>query len=256
MNYGKIFNDKVKLREVLLREALKGLKEEDLEDSILDRVPEFVEQHVENGAPEYMIIDFLEGTLDFCTGCEGAPCCTKNDPIAISYEDVKRLAKGFGKSSKYVIKRYLTHYNPVEIPGICYKVKRASPCQWLGEGYKCTIYESRPKVCRLYPLTLSLSKSKAGKNELTAGVSSYCNVAFNMLKLGVERKAIRENFMLTKPEEFATLEQAAAKTIPARESLEAIPQMERARLLRIANTIFYKGVSDYKRKEERNDGIR
>jgi Fe-S-cluster containining protein len=266
MNYGELFSmddNNSALRKALLKKVIEELKDQNLDESILSKVPEFVNQHITNGVPEYMLIDFLEGsgpnpgakktTLDYCADCRDAPCCTQNDPIAVSYDDVKRLAKGFRKSSKYVIKKYLIHYNPMEVPSITHKIKKARPCQWLSKSKskdkdkdnKCTVYDSRPNVCRIYPLSLRLAKSPAGRIELAAGVSSYCNVAFNMMKFGVERMVIRENFKIAHPEEYAVLESTAASILPTQKGLEAMGQMDRARLLRTANEIFFNGLAKW-----------
>lgn len=267
MNYGKLFGDeggeskKSELREALTQKVLdelEELKSYDLADKVaFSKLPEFVDQHITKGVPEYLLLDFIEGKRidEFCAECEGSPCCTENDPIALSYDDVRRLAKGFGRSSKYVIKQYLTHYNPIEIPSVSYRIKKANPCQWLSKSKDkdyCTIYDSRPNVCRIYPLSLRLGKAKSGKIEIVAGVSSYCNVAFNMMKLGIKRMAIRESFRIQHPEECAALEAEAASILPTQKGLESMGQMDRARLLRTANETFFNGISrlELERKEE------
>lgn len=243
MKYGVLFKkkDKSKLRNSLVSKVNEDLADHDICDAVRNKIPEFVDVHLTKGVPEYMIVEFLDGKRvdEFCAECQDSPCCTQNDPIALALGDVKRIAKGLGKSSKYVIKHYLAHYNPVEVPHICYKMKRAKPCQWMDGKFRCTIYEFRPTVCRVYPLSLNTNGSTTA---MIAGVSSYCNVAFNMMKRGVKRMALREDFRMKHPQECAIIEATACMGLPSRKELSAMEQTDRARLLQKANDAFYDGI--------------
>ena len=85
-----------------------------------------------------------------CAKCP-AYCCTY-PRTAVTDNDIKRLAKGLGKSVAYVREKYtkvvqgerVLRHKHDEIFDTC--------CKFLDvETRKCTIYEHRPRVCRSFP---------------------------------------------------------------------------------------------------------
>jgi Fe-S-cluster containining protein len=83
-------------------------------------------------------------TVD-CTKC--ANCC-RTLRIIVTDEDVSRIAPRLGMGPDEFIAAYLERD---EEEGL-YRVK-ATPCPFLGEDSKCTIYDVRPEKCRGYPFT-------------------------------------------------------------------------------------------------------
>lgn len=79
-----------------------------------------------------------------CLAC--ANCCKTTSPIFRDI-DIKRLAKRLHIKSVEFIAKYLTldHDNDY--------VLRSSPCVFLQEDNKCSVYEDRPLACREYPHT-------------------------------------------------------------------------------------------------------
>ena len=84
------------------------------------------------------------GIVD-CTRC--ANCC-RTLRIIVTDEDIPRIAGHLGMAPDEFITTYLERD---EEKGH-YRV-RTTPCPFLGDDSKCTIYEVRPEKCRGYPFT-------------------------------------------------------------------------------------------------------
>ena len=84
------------------------------------------------------------GIVD-CTRC--ANCC-RTLRIVVTGEDIPRIAGHLGMGSDEFIAAYLERD---EDEGH-YRV-RTTPCPFLGDDSKCTIYAVRPEKCRGYPFT-------------------------------------------------------------------------------------------------------
>ena len=83
------------------------------------------------------------GIVD-CTRC--ANCC-RTLRIVVTDEDIPRIAGHLGMRPDEFIAAYLERD---EEEGYCV---RTSPCPFLGDDSKCTIYGVRPEKCRGYPFT-------------------------------------------------------------------------------------------------------
>ena len=77
-----------------------------------------------------------------CLTC--ANCC-KSIPPMLSNRDTKRLAKHLGLTPNLFSDKYTIIDNDGDL------VMNASPCPFLQEDNKCSVYEVRPAACRLYP---------------------------------------------------------------------------------------------------------
>jgi Fe-S-cluster containining protein len=71
-------------------------------------------------------------------------CCTLLPRVTEA--DIRRIAKaGYGRD--YFLERGMQGSLRMRMPrGKCIFLKK-----WRGRKYRCAIYESRPKVCRIYP---------------------------------------------------------------------------------------------------------
>jgi Fe-S-cluster containining protein len=77
-----------------------------------------------------------------CTAC--ANCC-RTLQIVVDKADIERLAAKLGVSTKQFTDRYVKR----EADGtLCFS---STPCSFLGEDNRCTVYEDRPKACRDFP---------------------------------------------------------------------------------------------------------
>lgn len=79
-----------------------------------------------------------------CLTC--ANCCKTTSPIFRDV-DIKRIAKRLRVSERQLIDSYLKMDDENDY------VLQSSPCTFLGDDNKCSIYEDRPLACREYPHT-------------------------------------------------------------------------------------------------------
>ena len=80
-----------------------------------------------------------------CTKC--ANCCRTLHAI-VTDDDIPRIAAHLGMPPDTFISTYLERD---EEEG-CYRIK-TTPCPFLGQDNKCTIYAVRPEKCQGYPFT-------------------------------------------------------------------------------------------------------
>lgn len=79
-----------------------------------------------------------------CLAC--ANCCKTTSPIFRDI-DIERLSKRLKTSTSDFIDAYLHMDNENDY------VLKSSPCTFLQEDNKCSVYEDRPLACREYPHT-------------------------------------------------------------------------------------------------------
>ena len=79
-----------------------------------------------------------------CLKC--ANCCKTTSPIFRDI-DIERLSKRLKITSAEFVEAYLKMDHEGDY------VLRTSPCTFLMEDNKCSVYEDRPKACREYPHT-------------------------------------------------------------------------------------------------------
>lgn len=224
--YGYLFDseDTDPLWDELYKQVVIALAPFHIAESVRRMIPEYVSAIVKNGPPGFMLRYLVEGKhMDiFCAGCTGAPCCNANDPIAITFEDIKRIAKRERISSKECIKRYFDHKDG--LPGVTHKMRYTKPCAWNDPvTFRCTIYKDRPSVCRNYPL----ERKKDVEGEVGLGIAEYCNMAFNMMKLAIIELVRHEDLRVTNPALMERGEAAFCKVIPSMQSIENLNQAQR-----------------------------
>jgi Fe-S-cluster containining protein len=89
-----------------------------------------------------------------CSRCPGY-CCSY-PRIVVSEFDVQRLARHFGIGVESARKRFTYRYETKDLDEQLVRHHKdhifASVCRFLDrEKRRCTIYEARPSVCRIYP---------------------------------------------------------------------------------------------------------
>jgi len=106
-----------------------------------------------------------------CLDC--ANCCTSIPPI-VSRSDVRRLSKATGIKESDFTKQYLRRDEDDDW------VINTSPCPFLEEDNKCSVYDARPKACRKYPHTdADEFRNNLG---LHADNAHYCPAVFYILE--------------------------------------------------------------------------
>ncbi len=89
-----------------------------------------------------------------CAKCPGY-CCS-HPRIAVSDNDIRRLARHFGLSARLARRRLSYRYRSGEIDEYILRHQKdhiyRSVCRFLDrETRRCTVYAARPSVCRKYP---------------------------------------------------------------------------------------------------------
>lgn len=86
-----------------------------------------------------------------CLDC--ANCC-KTTPALLIHEDINRISKYL----RITVKDFLHNYAVRDEDGDI--VFKQTPCVFLGEDSRCSIYNVRPKACREYPHTHQKNQQK------------------------------------------------------------------------------------------------
>ena len=89
-----------------------------------------------------------------CARCPGY-CCSYSR-IAVSDSDIERLARHFGLDTEVARRRFTYRYKTRELDEQLLRHKKdhiyASTCRFFDQDKRrCTVYEARPGVCRIYP---------------------------------------------------------------------------------------------------------
>ena len=86
-----------------------------------------------------------------CTKCP-AFCCSIYERVQVTKRDINRLAKHFGVSYETAYRRYTTNWEKERVLKRTPDPVLGESCQFLDPVKRnCTIYLSRPNVCREYP---------------------------------------------------------------------------------------------------------
>ena len=89
-----------------------------------------------------------------CTDClKCANCCKTTSPI-FSDRDISRIAKHLRTKPSVLTDKYLKLDEDKEY------VLKKTPCTFLGDDNRCSIYDVRPKACREYPHTDRVKQSQ------------------------------------------------------------------------------------------------
>jgi hypothetical protein len=86
-----------------------------------------------------------------CSKCPGY-CCAIYERVQVTKRDINRLAKHFGVSHETARRRYTTNWEKERVLKRTPDPVLGESCQFLDPVKRnCTIYLSRPAVCREYP---------------------------------------------------------------------------------------------------------
>lgn len=89
-----------------------------------------------------------------CSQCPGY-CCSY-PRIVVSDFDIERLARHFGISVGTARRRFTYHYQTKDLDEQLLRHRKdhvfKSTCRFFDQdARRCTVYEARPSVCRIYP---------------------------------------------------------------------------------------------------------
>jgi Fe-S-cluster containining protein len=129
-------------------------------------------------------------TLCLCAECVLPGCCYF-DVVRLTSSDVRRLSRRLKQSrTEFVADRCAPHVDASD-RGYVWKLKRAKPCEFLGQDGRCRVYADRPAVCVEFPFVVD--KKTGDLTEIR--LFPFCNVAFNAVRCEVARRV--ENFLRT-----------------------------------------------------------
>lgn len=106
-----------------------------------------------------------------CLQC--ARCCKRFSP-RFKTPDIKRISKLLGMKEGAFIEKYLR----IDEDGDY--VLHSTPCVFLGEDNRCSIYEDRPSDCRRFPFTDEDVILK--RPPLTLKNSTFCPIVVSVLE--------------------------------------------------------------------------
>ena len=113
--------------------------------------------------PEEELIDIIREVGFQCDLC--ARCCTQefNDHVFLLEKDIEIIRQNDPESVEPAPYYELCDQNgSFYVSGYALKTKKDGSCTFL-ENRRCTIYDSRPSICRLYPYMLHLEADEEGK---------------------------------------------------------------------------------------------
>lgn len=119
-------------------------------------------------ATVHALAETVSAAID-CTTC--AHCC-RTLQITVTHDDSARLATRLGLSGEVFEERFTT-LTAQQTRHITH-----SPCPFLGEDLRCTVYEDRPKVCRDYPSLGKTHFRTRARNILEN--TPHCPIIFNV----------------------------------------------------------------------------
>ena len=116
------------------------------------------------------ITDDVWSKID-CTTCGN---CCKTLQIVVDKDDIKRLAPKLGLTPAKFEAEYVTAN---EFRDMCFK---SSPCRFLGDDNRCTVYEHRPKACRDFPYLRD--RNFRSRSMMMIEKTAICPIVFNVFQ--------------------------------------------------------------------------
>jgi Fe-S-cluster containining protein len=104
-----------------------------------------------------------------CTKC--AHCC-RTLQVVVDSTDIKRLAARIGVTPRQFSRRYVADGDDGT------RHFATSPCKFLGEDNRCTVYEDRPKACRDFPYLHE--DHFVGRTLMMISNTAVCPIVFNV----------------------------------------------------------------------------
>lgn len=119
-----------------------------------------------------------------CADCTLPRCCCYFDFVRLTPDDVARLSKRLKISPKEFVARHCTPFVDAQDGRYTYALKKAKPCEFLGEDDRCRVYADRPTVCADFPLVVDPITGDI----IEIRLFPFCNVPFNVVRYEVTRR--------------------------------------------------------------------
>lgn len=143
-----------------------------------------------NEAEDYRFRAFLKGRLNLSTSatdaivkettdevwqqidCTKCAHCCRTLQVVVDSKDVSRLATRLGLTPRQFARRY------VAVAEDKTKYFASSPCVFLGDDNRCTVYEDRPQACRDFPYLHD--EHFTGRSLMMIANTAVCPIVFNV----------------------------------------------------------------------------
>ncbi len=136
----------------------------------------YLSAHHDSGKMFPILANQVREQID-CTAC--ANCC-KHSTVAISAEDIERIAAYLEISVEAVKRLYTVRDEGRQNTPIL--ASNENGCVFL-DGNLCMIYESRPKTCRDFPHIAAEAHTLGGRPSSHARWAALCPIIYNALEM-------------------------------------------------------------------------
>jgi Fe-S-cluster containining protein len=123
-----------------------------------------------------------------CADC-AIPGCCYFDIVRLTSADVARLSTRLKLSFEEFVAQHCTPFVDARDRRYTHALKKAKPCEFLGEDDRCRVYTDRPTVCADFPLVVDPIMGDIIKIRLFP----FCNVPFNVARHEVTRRVLDDS---------------------------------------------------------------
>jgi Fe-S-cluster containining protein len=120
-----------------------------------------------------------------CTDC-ALPGCCYFDIVRLTSADVTRLSTRLKLSFEEFVAQHCTPFVDAQDRRYTHALKKAKPCEFLGEDDRCRVYADRPMVCADFPLVVDPITGDI----IEIRLFPFCNVPFNVVRYEVTRRVL------------------------------------------------------------------
>jgi Fe-S-cluster containining protein len=120
-----------------------------------------------------------------CTDC-ALPGCCYFDIVRLTSADVVRLSTRLKLSFEEFVAQHCTPFVDAQDRRYTHALKKAKPCEFLGEDDRCRVYADRPMVCADFPLVVDPITGDI----IEIRLFPFCNVPFNVVRHEVTRRVL------------------------------------------------------------------
>ena len=120
-----------------------------------------------------------------CADC-ALPGCCYFDIVRLTSADVARLSTHFKLSFEEFVAQHCMPFVDAQDRRYTHTLKKAKPCEFLGEDDRCRVYADRPMVCADFPLVVDPFTGDI----IEIRLFPFCNVPFNVVRLEVTRRVL------------------------------------------------------------------
>jgi len=170
-------------------------------DRIIREIPLIQRYARHNEAEDFRFRDFLKGCLNLSVqatdeivrkttdevwqqiDCLQCGNCCRTLEVVVDKADVSRLSERLGVTPEQFSRKY------VKTAEDGTRHFAASPCAFLGEDNRCSVYEDRPKACRDFPYLHE--KHFTSRSLMMIDNTATCPIVFNVWQALKQRLGFR-----------------------------------------------------------------